>query len=45
MIFPGNGCTIAEQNIIYKKPVYINKTFRLVVEIIDIDKKEEKFAF
>ena len=45
MIFPGNGCTIAEQNIIYKKPVYINKTFRLVVEIIDIDKKKRNLIF
>ena len=45
MIFPGNGCTIAEQNIIYKKPAYIDKTFRLIVEIINIDKKKRNLFF
>lgn len=45
MIFPGNGCTIAEQSIIYKKPAYIDKTFRLIVEIINIDKKKRNLLF
>ena len=45
MIFPGNGCTIAEQNVIYKKPVYVDKTFRLVVEIISIDEKKRNLLF
>jgi 3-hydroxybutyryl-CoA dehydratase len=37
MHLPGNGCVIAAQKIFFKKPLPINSTIKLIVEIIDIN--------
>jgi 3-hydroxybutyryl-CoA dehydratase len=45
MSLPGNGCTIAEQNIYYKRPVYVNSEVKIIVEISKIDLEKRNLYF
>jgi 3-hydroxybutyryl-CoA dehydratase len=42
---PGNGCTLANQKIVYKKPIYLDDTVEVNIEIIEINELNRKIKF
>ena len=42
---PGNGCTLASQKILYKKPIYLDDLIEVNIEITEINKLNRKIKF